>query len=324
MLKIFSGLTRKIYEIKKRYSKSIEKITAEWLGKADLRVKKSSSGIYHGIAHNHILPYFKDYGVSEITRSSVEKFIDFKLKKLSPKTVRDITSVLIQIIKFAERNRYIKGFNYDIDLPKLHIKEIKLLNFKEEQTLDEYLKGEITPENFGVILAKEAGLRIGEICALQWVDFNLDTGTVSINKTIQRIKNLEPGAKTKTKVTITEPKSRKSIREISLPANLIPIVKKLYNYDNPGTYLLTGTVKYIEPRNFQRKFKKLLKVCGITYVNFHSLRHSFASNAVKKDFDEKTLSEILGHSTVKFTFDRYVHSNIDLQREHMNKMASGF
>ena len=199
-----------------------------------------------------------------------------------------------------------------------------MLSFSDEKRLNAYLKKHLTPENFGIILAKEAGLRIGEICALQWNDFDLDKGTVCINKTLQRVKNTDEKTTSKTKIIITAPKSQKSVREIPLSDKLMAIVKKLYNYENSDTYVVTGTKKYSEPRKIQRKFMKLLKSFGIMHVCFHGLRHLFATEAVENGFDIKSLSEILGHSTVKFTLDRYVHGSFELKRANMNKMASCF
>jgi len=304
--------------------KTIEAITQEYLEKVKLRLKQSSYGRYYSIAQNHILPYFKNYDTTTITRETAEKFIDFKLQKVSPKTVHDIVSVLMQILKYAERSGYISRFHYDVDLPKIQIKEIEILDFIEEQKLNIYLKNNSTPKNFGVILAKEAGLRIGEICALKWGDFDFERKTVYISKTMQRVKDFDVNAKTKTKIIITNPKSKKSIREIPLPDNLIDIAKKLYNHGNADTYILTGTAKYIEPRIYQNQFKKILKKSTIRDINFHSLRHLFATKAVENEFEPKSLSEILGHSTVRFTLDRYVHSSLELKRKHMNKMASCF
>ena len=57
-------------------------------------------------------------------------------------------------------------------------------------------------------------------------------------------------------------------------------------------------------------------------INFHALRHTFATRAVENDFEIKSLSEILGHATVNFTLDRYVHSSEELKKMEMNKMAA--
>ena len=73
------------------------------------------------------------------------------------------------------------------------------------------------------------------------------------------------------------------------------------------------------------RFKKYTQECGLFDVNFHALRHTFATRCVEVDFEIKSLSEILGHASVQVTLDRYVHSSMELKRENMNKLpAIGF
>ena len=59
-------------------------------------------------------------------------------------------------------------------------------------------------------------------------------------------------------------------------------------------------------------------------MNIHALRHTFATRAVEEKFDIKTLSEILGHSTVGFTLERYVYSSYELKAQSMEKMKVCF
>jgi integrase len=307
--------------------KNINAICDEWLDRNEIKIKASTYATYHRTVYNHIIPYFQNTEIKDITNNAVQKFINNKYLNgngLSAKTVHDITTVLLQIIKHAEKEKYISNFDYDVCLPKLFIQDFKILSTIEEQRLNYYLKNNMTPINFGVILAKETGLRIGELCALQLSDLDLENGTITINKTMQRIKNFEPNAKTKTKIVITEPKSKKSVRIIPLPASIIPIAKKLYKDNNSDVYLLTGTPKYIEPRILQKKFKDLMEALNIKDISVHSLRHNFASRAVENGFDVKSLSEILGHATVRFTLEKYVHSSVELKRTHMNEMPSAF
>ena len=68
----------------------------------------------------------------------------------------------------------------------------------------------------------------------------------------------------------------------------------------------------------------LLAAAGIEHANFHALRHTFATRAIESGVNVKTLSDILGHSTVQITMDLYCHSSIDLMRESMDKMTALF
>ena len=81
----------------------------------------------------------------------------------------------------------------------------------------------------------------------------------------------------------------------------------------------------MEPRTLQNCLKRDTLACGLEGVHFHTLRHTFATRCVEVDFEIKSLSEILGHSSTRITLDRYVHSSMELKRKNMAKLeAIGF
>ena len=82
--------------------------------------------------------------------------------------------------------------------------------------------------------------------------------------------------------------------------------------------------RFMEPRLLQNHFKKILSGLGIEHANFHALRHTFATRCVELGFDIKSLSEILGHSTVNITLNRYVHPSMDLKQKNMNMLSDLF
>lgn len=71
----------------------------------------------------------------------------------------------------------------------------------------------------------------------------------------------------------------------------------------------------MEPRNIQKKYKKLLNQLNMRYLNFHSLRHNFATLSIQNGSDYRTVAELLGHSSVNTTLNTYVHSDIDQKRK---------
>ena len=310
------------------FQKSMTDICIEWFNKQKIKLKYSTQAEYYRTIHNHIIPYFKDIEPKNINNKTVQNFIGDKYNDghgLSAKTICDKVTVLLQIIRYSEKEKYFSAFDYDdIDLPKIQTEEFKILTQEEEKKLDNYLKNNLTLENFGVILTKETGIRIGELCALKLDDLDLEKGTLNINKTIQRVKNLDKDATTKTKIIITAPKSKKSTRIIPLPDSIVVMAKNLYKNYGSDTYILTGTTKYIEPRILQKKFKQLMDDLEIKDITVHSLRHFFATKAVENGFDVKSLSEILGHASVRFTLEKYVRSSFELKRKHMNKMAINY
>ncbi len=72
----------------------------------------------------------------------------------------------------------------------------------------------------------------------------------------------------------------------------------------------------------QNQFKKLLDTAGLKYKNFHILRHTFATNCVEGGMDVKSLSELLGHSNVQISLNRYVHPSMDSKRKHLEGLSS--
>ena len=94
-----------------------------------------------------------------------------------------------------------------------------------------------------------------------------------------------------------------------VPGFIASILRKFRSADS--NYLLSGSGNALEPRTLQRRFKSILKKAGLPSVSYHSLRHAFATNCLQAGFDVKTLSEILGHASVKTTLDRYVHTSME-------------
>ena len=107
--------------------------------------------------------------------------------------------------------------------------------------LEEILLSSDDAISLGILLTLHTGLRNGELCGLQWGDFSFYNKTVQINRTVERIANLAPGRKSKTKLVISEPKTDTSKREIPLPKTLCDYLKTKRR--SPEIYLLTGTDK---------------------------------------------------------------------------------
>lgn len=195
---------------------------------------------------------------------------------------------------------------------------MRVLTPSERESLIGILMEDMDSFKFGVFLVLYTGIRIGELCALQWKDIDFARATLKVRKTIQRIQNTDSHATSKTKIVISEPKSKSSIREIPLTSSIMEIAWKFVSF--PDSYILTGTGRYIEPRTMQNHFKLYVKQSGISDANFHALRHTFATRCVEVGFEIKSLSEILGHASVNITLNRYVHSSFELKRSNMSKL----
>lgn len=154
-----------------------------------------------------------------------------------------------------------------------------------------------------------SGLRIGELCALTWNDIDFKSGIIHISKALQRVP--DKSGKGKTALIVTSPKSKTSVRDIPLPAFVLDILKQ----NRCSGYILSGTNKPVEPRTMQNRFKAVLKECGVRSANFHLIRHTYATVCIESGFDAKTVSELLGHSNVNITLNRYVHSSMEMKKK---------
>lgn len=202
---------------------------------------------------------------------------------------------------------------------------MRVLNCEEEKKLIKYLLENTGRYKLGVLLMLTTGMRIGEICALRWGNINLNDRSIKVECTLQRIKNTDYDIKiknrgrSKTKLSITKPKSETSIRTIPINDSIVCLLSE-FACENDHFFLLSGNEKPIEPRVLQYQINKYMEKLGLNGVHAHMLRHSFATRAVEVGFDIKSLSEVLGHSTTTITLDRYVHSSMSFKRANMAKL----
>ena len=311
---------KKIQNFKENQSYSevgltVKNLFWEWLEFSKLRLKESTIANYIGKAEAHILPIFGNIKADELTSEQLHKFISDKLKGgLSSNYVADIVILLKSVMKFAVNHYNIRNRIAEVVLPKRKRAEVNLLSKSQQIRLQKYLSANPNLTSLGIALSLFTGLRIGELCALKWSDIDLSKRTISVTKTIQRIR-VTGG----TKLMITEPKSNSSVREIPIPDCMIPLIKRYTA--SKDCYLLSSSSKPVEPRVMQYRFQKLLKKANLPSIHFHALRHMFATNCVEMGFDVKSLSEILGHSGVEITLNRYVHSSMDRKRRFMKRLT---
>lgn len=297
--------------------KTFGAVYEEWFQSISYRVKESTAANYTLKADKHLLPKFSDTAIADITQNSIYQFIREKQDSgLSNRYITDILILMKSVFKYAVRVFKINNPMDGLIMPKKQKMEIRLLTLDEEQKLMQLIAHNQNLTTMGIALAKLTGLRIGELCALRWQDIDLKKRVLTVRKTLQRIQKKNGGKKTK--LVLTEPKSETSKRTIPIPECLISLLEKFQGKSE--YYVLSGNEKPVEPRTMQYRFAKILKNGNLPSVHFHALRHMFASNCVKLGFDIKTLSEILGHSGVEITLNRYVHSSFERKTEFMDRL----
>lgn len=297
-------------KIKKNYKKEFSKEITNWIN-TKIDIKESTYYNYYSIIYSKLIPYFSEIDINKINNTIISEFSK-KLQdsNISNKRIKDILLVLKQFLKYM-------NIKIDIVYPKQIKSKAISLSDNEVNFLISNLQSTNDIKEFSLILVLYTGLRIGEMCALQWKDIDIDKKVIEVSKTIIRVKSNDVNSKTK--ILICSPKTDTSIRTIPIHSFLLPYLKKFKK--KPEYYVLTGTHEYLSTNIYYYFYRRYLKKIKFKNYNFHILRHTFATKSLLNGIDIKTLSEILGHSSVKITLDRYVHITNNDKIYQINKLS---
>ncbi len=306
----------------------VKAVAESWLSFNEKTWKASTLARYREKVNAYIIPVFGDREFSEISTEEVNRLITLiqteglsGRKPVSPSTASMVMTVIRELKIYAQMTDCKVRFSADCIRVKRGGKpDITVFSEKEEKRLVSHLREDTDETDVGVLTSLFTGMRVGEVCALNCDDIDLEEDILHVRHTLQRIPVI--GGSTKTAVVIGSPKSDSSIRDIPITKDLKEVLQPFYR---PGTYLLTGDrEKTVEPRTMENRFAGILKRCGMKQVNYHTTRHTFATRCVERGMDPKTLSEILGHSSVATTLDYYVHLSMKQKAEGLELLSDLF
>lgn len=280
---------------------------------------------YGQLIRTHIVPKIGEADVNDLTPIVLQSFVTELLntgnlrtgKKLSPNFVNMVISVVQNSLKTAHlvgiANEYVAN---KIKRPKTKEKQVDCFSVSEQKKIENYILNSGKDKLFGIVLCLYTGLRIGELLALTWSDFDLHKGIFTVSKTC--MDTWENGWYVKISLP---PKTEMSNRGIPIPKQLLPKIKALKKAAKTE-YFVCGRGKYgSQVRSYQKTFDRLLQKIKIPHRGFHSLRHTFATRALECGMDIKTLSEILGHKNPTVTLNRYAHSMFEHKANMMNRLG---
>ncbi len=316
-----TGLNNKIF---KNYA-------GYWLEKKKYEIRESTFANYSNLFINNILPCLGNIPCDEFSNQILQQFAYWCKEKggkegkgISEHYIRDAILLVKAVIRDGQDEGIFPDFSFkQIKIPKtLQIEaQKKVYTEKEYKKIIDYILKNISSKSVGILIGIFTGMRIGEICALQFKDIDFDEKIINVNKTIQRIYNpldeLEPS-----KIIITPGKTKNSIRQIPITNEIIEILKSL-KIDN-DYYVLSNKKKPIEPRTYRKFYNKFMKELGIEPIKFHALRHTFASINIENGTDVKTISDILGHSDVSITLKTYTHISQKAKESAIQKFNDMF
>lgn len=302
----------------------------EWLIEKKDYIKESTYANYSNNIFNHIIPKLGNYHLNQINHKIIQDFL-LELSKngrkdntggLSEKTIKDITIIVKGSIKKAINENKIKYIELSFNYPKDNKdKSIYILTKHEQNKITNYVLNNCTSKNIGLLISLYSGIRIGELCALQWKDVDFKNNKLTISKTIQRI-YIKDKDNNISKIIVSTPKTKNANREIPINKDFLEILKKLKS--EKDNYVLSNTSKFVEPRTYRKHFNKVLRELKIKQFNFHSLRHTFATNCISLGCDYKTVSELLGHANVNITLNLYVHPRYSQKKKCIDLISKIF
>ena len=206
---------------------------------------------YAIVVRRHIVPVVGSVLIANLAPSDVKRLIDSVLAAgLSPRTAQYVHAVLRSALSEAERLELVTtNVAARIRSPRVETQRGRPFDRYELQALLAVIRGEKYEPIY--ILALCTGLRLGELLALRREDVDLDSGTISVNGTLQRFGG---------RLNILPPKSRASRRKVALSRNarralIMQLARATESEESADSLLFVSTVgTALEPRNVLRVF----------------------------------------------------------------------
>lgn len=280
---------------------AFSKFAVEWLGTYAVNNNKPSEVVNKEVVLRvHLIPFFQNRRLDEITSRDIERYKAEKLKEpkegkaLSPKTINNHLTVLRKLLVTAEEWELIRG------LPKIKklratVPKFDWLSAEEGAQFLIAVEKHYPQWYVLFLLALRTGLRRGEIFALHWEDIDFKRAFLTVRYTVFRGR-LVPPKNSKERVVPLTPRLLEALKarqaEMGKGANLV----------FPGA---DGEITTHQD-HVDRPFKGALQKAQLRDMRFHDLRHSFASQLVTAGRNIKEVQELLGHQSIQMTM-RYAH-----------------
>ncbi len=295
-----------------------------WQASNVVRLKASSTFRYQQLIDTHINPALGGMRLENLSAACINSFLAEKMSTgrldgqggLSPAYVRSIALVINAAIDYGAAEHLCTPINRKVIKPPLAKREHSILSHHDQKVLETNLFSDIDATRLGILISLYAGLRIGEVCALSWGDVDLSSRILHVRHTVtwghteSRAKGLVLGS----------PKTGSSRRSVPICTKLYHAFLKFKKMPD-SWYVASGSSCFLNPRTLEYRYSSLIGRCGLAHINYHALRHTFATRCVEAGMDAKTLSEILGHADASVTLNTYVHSSMDMKRLQLEKIS---
>lgn len=246
---------------------------------------------------------------------------------LKRKSCHDRLALLKMMLTYAltEHSIAIKPLNWKLRYPASAPRLVKSFTKAESKRVIQAVSHEIAQgktSSVSIAISLLTGLRIGEVCGLRWNDFDFSHKTFTVQRTVN---NFYDPINRSGQTIVGPPKTTAGFREVPVHPVLMELLKQAFG--KPSLlkgYVLTGTDTPRSTRVIRDSYDRFLKRHKLPDINFHGLRHTFATILIEAGVDVKTVSDIIGHANVSTTFNLYVHPSADAKRKAIMKAFKGF
>ncbi len=309
-------------KVRLRFSDCAEK----WLLCKKLQLKKATVHKYEYLLQKHIIPVLGDQFISTIDTCTINNFAESKLTagnvykgdNLSKSYVRSMVLIIHSVMTYSAQNGWCRPIPTKVYMPSSEKKELPIFSISQQRTLEKHLIANLTHTSVGILITLQTGLRIGEVCALTWEDLDFLNNILYVRATVSRIGNPIGNG---TILIIDTPKTKSSVRAIPFRNSLLNALETI-KMQTTSKYVISEKTTFMSPRTFEYRYHKILKELHLPNLNYHALRHTFATRCIEYGVDVKSLSEILGHANVSITLNTYVHSSMDMKRTQLDKLPT--
>jgi len=254
---------------------------------------------YRSICKAHLLGPFGSINVRSINQSHANDLVKrLKNKDLKNKTANKVLTIFKQIFNFAEIEGYIHK-NSLRGYPNLKVEQGRI-DFLTSQEILQLLRANGTEDIYPLlVVALNTGMRIGEITGLCWDRINFDTKQIEVSRNQTRF-----GLKDSTKTSL--------VRYIPMNEEVQKVLWSLLRLQKDLKFAFVDSKRSAySPDHFsQRYFRKALERAGVRKINFHILRHTYASQFMMNGGNVYDLQKILGHTKVEMTM-KYAHLSMN-------------
>lgn len=288
-------------------------------------IKARTYSRYQGLITMHIVPILGERNISELGRREIQEFLTQQKKdgnmrngeRLSSTSTNMMLSVLNLAFEYACDMEYIEENPcIRVRRTKAETKKIEAFTVEEQRAIEAEIARSDDKRLHGVLLCLYSGLRIGELLGLTWDDVDFNCGVIKVTKTVYREKD-EYG---NWQLCVDSPKTKASDRIIPLPEYILRMLRQDKETAKSPYVVENKKGERMSIRSYQYMFEKLTERAGVRKLNFHALRHTFATRAIECGMDIKTVSDIMGHQNASITLNRYAHCMLDHKIEMMQKL----